>query len=138
MEVIMSTAILDEQKYRQLLITALPVVIHSKREYQRLLQIAKVLMERPEADISREEGRLLEMLSILVEEYEGRIHPLPKSAPHKMLNHILQEKGLKPADLTDILPKSRVSEILNGKRSISKRQAVALAEFLRVPVEAFL
>jgi antitoxin component HigA of HigAB toxin-antitoxin module len=37
-----------------------------------------------------------------------------------MLNYMLQEKGWKAADLADILPKSRVSEILNGKRGISK------------------
>ena len=37
-----------------------------------------------------------------------------------------------------ILPKSRVSEILAGKRALSKEQARKLAEMLRVPVEVFL
>lgn len=43
-----------------------------------------------------------------------------------------------PSDLSSVLPKSRVSEILSGKRGISKSQAKRLAEFFRVPVEVFL
>jgi antitoxin component HigA of HigAB toxin-antitoxin module len=42
------------------------------------------------------------------------------------------------SDLWRVLPKSRVSEILNGKRGISKVQAEQLAELFRVPVELFL
>jgi len=55
-----------------------------------------------------------------------------------LLNHLLQEKGLKPSDLWDILPKSRVSEILSGKRGIGKTQAKQLAERFRAPVGLFL
>ena len=134
----MSATLLDERKYQQLLGRTLPVVIRTKVEYQRLLTAAAQLMEKPEEDISEEEGRLLEMLGMLIEEYEGRMHPLPKTEPHKMLRYLLQEKGLKPSDLWTILPKSRVSEILSGKRSISKVQAKQFAERLRVPVEIFL
>ena len=134
----MSATLLDERKYQQLLGRTLPVVIRTKVEYQRLLKAAAQLMEKPEEDISEEEGRLLEMLGMLIEEYEGRMHPLPKTEPHKMLSYLLQEKGLKPSDLWTILPKSRVSEILSGKRSISKAQAKQFAERLRVPVEIFL
>jgi HTH-type transcriptional regulator/antitoxin HigA len=78
------------------------------------------------------------MLSMLIEEYEDRVHPLPRAEAHKMLNHLLQEKRLKPSDLWAILPKSRVSEILNGKRGISKVQARQLAEMLHVPIDLFL
>lgn len=55
-----------------------------------------------------------------------------------MLTYLLAEKGMKPSDLWDILPKSRISEILNGKRGISKTQAKLLAVKFRVPVELFL
>jgi HTH-type transcriptional regulator/antitoxin HigA len=134
----MSTTLLDERKYRELLDETLPVVIRTDEEYQRLLRAAAHLMEKPEPSITEEEGRLLEMLSMLIEEYEDRVHPLPTAEPHKMLNHLLQEKQLKPSDLSDILPKSRVSEILSGKRGISKAQAKRLAEMLRVPVDLFL
>ncbi|MBI3210229.1 MAG: helix-turn-helix domain-containing protein [Candidatus Solibacter usitatus] len=95
-------------------------------------------MEKPDDEISGEEGRLLELFSILIDDYESRAHPLPKAKPHKMLAYLLAEKGMKASDLWNILPKSRVSEILNGKRGISKAQAKRLAELLRVPVDLFL
>ena len=134
----MSATLLDERQYRKLLDETLPVVIRTEAEYRRLLTAAAALMEKPEDAISEEEGRLLELLSILIEEYENRAHPLPKAEPHKMLAYLLEEKKMKPSDLWTVLPKSRVSEILNGKRSISKTQARQLAELLRVPVDLFV
>jgi HTH-type transcriptional regulator/antitoxin HigA len=134
----MSATLLDEHQYRKLLDETLPVVIRTDSEYRRLLATAAALMERPEDGISEEEGRLLELLSILIEEYENRAHPLPKAEPHKMLAYLLEEKNMKPSDLWTVLPKSRVSEILSGKRSISKTQARQLADLLRVPVDLFV
>jgi HTH-type transcriptional regulator/antitoxin HigA len=53
--------------------------------------------------------------------------------------YLLQKRGLQPSDLWPVLgSKSRVSEILSGKRSISKEQAKKLAEFFRVGVELFI
>jgi HTH-type transcriptional regulator/antitoxin HigA len=134
----MSATLLDERQYRKLLDATLPVVIRTEAEYHRLLSTAGAIMEKPEDEISEEEGRLLELLSILIEEYENRAHPLPKAQPHKMLAYLLEEKNMKPSDLWTVLPKSRVSEILNGKRGISKAQARQLAELLRVPVDLFV
>jgi len=105
----MSAILLDERKYQLLLEKTLPVVIRTKGEYRRLLKGAAQLMEKPEEDISEEEGRLLEMLGVLIEGYEGRIYPLPKTEPHKMFSYLLEEKGIKPSDLWSTLPKSRVS-----------------------------
>src|SRR3954453_16252385 len=128
----------DERKYQKLLSDALPVIIRRDAEYRRLLKPAEHRMERPEDEFTEEEGRLLELLATLVEEYEDRAHPLPNGNPSQMLAHLLKEKAMKPSDLRSVLPKSRVSEIMNGKRSISKAQAKALAELFRVPVELFL
>ena len=113
------------------------MVIHTEAEYRRLLRATAQLMEKPEDEIGQEEGRLLEMLGVLIEEYEDRRHPLPQTEPHKMLSYLLSEKGMKPCDLWDVLPKSRISEILNGKRGIGKAQAKQLAALFRVPVDLF-
>ena len=135
---IVNANLLDERLYRKLLDVALPVAIRTEEEYCRLLRAAAALMEKPEDEISEEEGRLLELLSIVLDEFESRAHPLPEGKPHKMLAHILEERNMKPSDLSTVLPKSRVSEILTGKRAFSKAQAQRLAEFLRSPVELFL
>jgi HTH-type transcriptional regulator/antitoxin HigA len=134
----MSATLLDERKYLKLLGSTLPVVIQEDAEYHRLLSAVALLMEKPEEDLSEEEGRLLELLSLLVEEYEDRVNPLPKTQPHKMLAYLLEEKGMKPSDLWAVLPKSRVSEILSGKRGISKAQVKQLSELFHVPADVFL
>ena len=114
----MSATLLDERQYRKLLDVTLPVAIRTEEEYHRLLGAAAALMDKPEDQMSEEEGRLLELLGILIDEYETRVHPLPKAKPHKMLAYLLEEKNMKPSDLWTVLPKSRVSESLNGKRGI--------------------
>jgi len=95
----MNATLIDEHKYQRLLGEALPVVIRTEQEYQRLLNITEQLMGKPEEQITEEEGRLLELLSVLVEEYEDRMHPLPKAKPHKLLAYLLEERGMKPSDL---------------------------------------
>jgi HTH-type transcriptional regulator/antitoxin HigA len=134
----MSTVTLNEREYQRLLAEALPAVIQTDDEYNRMLAAVRELMDKGENQLSEEEGRLVELLAVLVEEYEDRVHPLPKGRPHKMLAYLLEEKGLKPHDLWSFLPKSRVSEILSGKRAISKAQAKKLSDFFRVPADLFL
>lgn len=129
------TADLD---YRKLLDETLPARIHTGREYKRLLRHATALMEKPEEENTEAEGRILELLGMLLEEYELREHPLPQVQPAKMLAYLIQQRGIRSPDLADILPKSRLSEILNGKRDISKTQAKQLADFFQVPVDLFL
>ncbi len=134
----MSTATIDDRKYQRLLGKALPVVIRSETEYRRLMKAVEELIIRPGEKLTPEEGRLLELLSMLLEEYEDRVRPLPKTDPGKMLAYLLEQRGLNASDVGAVLPKSRVSEIVAGRRTISKHQAKGLAEFFHVPVELFL
>ena len=77
------------------------------------------------------------MLSILIEEYDRKRYPLAPAQPHKMLTFLLEQRGLEPHDLWPVIgSKSRVSEILSGKRAISKAHAKQLAAFFRVPIES--
>lgn len=135
----MSTAIMDERRYTRLLDKAVPVVIETAPEYERLLAAIEAIVDKDDEDMTAEEGRLLKLLAMLVEDYEDRKIKLPRSKPHKMLAHLLEERGLKPSALWPVVgSRSRVSEILSGKRSISKQQAKRLADFFRVPVELFI
>jgi len=52
---------------------------------------------------------------------------------------LLEQRGLAPKDLWAVIgSKSRVSEILAGKRSISKAQAKKLAVFFHAGVDLFI
>ena len=56
-----------------------------------------------------------------------------------MVAFLLEQRALKPSDLWPVIgSKSRVSEILGGKRSISKEQAKKLAEFFHVRADLFI
>ena len=130
---------IDSRKYGRLVERAAPMVIETDAEYQRMLARLEQLMEKDEVAISPEEGRLLKLLAMLLEEYEDRNIPLPAVKPDKMLRHLLTERGLRQSHLWPVLgSKSRVSEIIAGTRSISKSQAKKLAAFFHVPVELFI
>jgi antitoxin component HigA of HigAB toxin-antitoxin module len=92
-----STVPFNERKYLNLLGRALPVVIRTDEEYARTMGAIDGLMQKSEQDLTEEEGSLLELLTVLAEEYEDRVNPLPRGKPPKMLSHLLEETGKKAA-----------------------------------------
>jgi len=134
-----TTAGIDLKLYGRLLAKAAPTVIRTEEENERLLGIVETLMKKGEDSLSPEEDALLELLVGLIHDFESKAYPIPKSAPHETLAFLLEQRGLKASDLWPVLgSKSRVSEILAGKRSISKEQAKKLAGFFHVGVAAFI
>ncbi len=76
---------------------------------------------------------------MLIEDYEDKHYPLPDVPPHEALKALMEDRGLKHKDIWPVLGnKGAATEILNGRRSISKAQAKRLAEFLRVPIDLFV
>jgi HTH-type transcriptional regulator/antitoxin HigA len=135
----MSTQTLNPVAYGELLARVKPHPIKDDREYDRLVAEVGRLMERGERNLSTEETSLLEMLSILIEDHDRKHYPLAPAQPHKMLAFLLEQRGLEPHDLWPVLgSKSRVSEILSGKRDISKIQAKKLSLFFHVPVHVWI
>lgn len=138
---VMSTTMedLDLKRYGRLLAKAVPKVIKTEEENERALAIVESLMEKGEGKLTPEEDALLELLADLIQDFEEKAYPIPKSDPHKMIAYLLEQRGLAPKDLWPVIgSKSRVSEILAGKRSITKEQAKRLAEFFHVGVDLFI
>jgi len=89
--------------------------------------------------LSPEESALLETMAILVQAYDDRYHPLPVLAPSEMLAYLMETSGRTAKDLLPVFgTRGRVSEVLNGKRSISKEQAKKLAPVFKVAVDLFI
>ncbi len=129
----------DTRAYGRLLSKAHPGVIKTDAENDRLLGIVENLMAKGETRLSAEEEALLELLLNLIHDYERERYPIPPSPPHEMVSQLMEQRGLTPADLGPLLGgKSRVSEVLSGKRGVSKEQAKRLAAFFEVGVELFL
>ncbi len=134
-----TTIALDAKRYGRLLAKALPGVIKSDDENNRVLGIIEKFMEKGEQDLTAEEDALLELLISLAHDYEKKRYPLTPSLPSEMVGFLLEQRGLKPSDLWPVLgSRSRVSELLSGKRAISKDQARKLAGFFHVGVELFI
>jgi HTH-type transcriptional regulator/antitoxin HigA len=130
----------DEKKYGALLATTLPAVIETDEEHDRMLAIIDGLMSKNDDALSPEEERLLHLLADIVEQYERRIYPpLKQSTPQEILNFLMQANGLRQKDLLDVFGSGGIaSEVINGKRAISKAQAKKLAERFSVSVELFI
>jgi len=134
-----TSANVDLKRYGHLLAKTAPRVIKTDADNERMLAVVDKLMRKGENKLTPEEDALLELLVDLIHDYEEARYPIPTSPPHKMLSYLLDQKGLMPKDLWAVLgSKSRVSEILSGKRSISKEQARKLAAFSRVSVALFI
>ena len=134
----MSTATqIKDSVYARLLARSLPRPIRTRAEHARLSGLLLELDERE--DPSPEEKALAEVLTLLIEDYEEKFHPLPQVSPNESLKALMEERGLRHKDIWPVLGnKGSATEVLSGKRSISKAQSKRLAAFLRVPVELFL
>lgn len=136
----MSTAVaIDEKKYARLLGKTLPVVIETEDDYERLLERAKHLMDQDETALSLEETTLLSLLVHLIEQYEERHDPLGRANAHDLLCHLMEARGLTHKDIWPLFgSKGVASEVLNGKRAVSKTQAKKLAQFFHLSAELFI
>jgi HTH-type transcriptional regulator/antitoxin HigA len=113
-------------------------VIRTEAEYDRAIEQIERLLKQGDR-ISAEEEHLLDLLSTLVEKYEDEYCPIGSSAPHEILQHLMEARGLKQKDIMHLFGSSgRASEAINGLRTISKIQAKALAEFFHVSTDLFL
>jgi HTH-type transcriptional regulator/antitoxin HigA len=134
------TETIDGKRYARLLAKAAPRVIRTEEENDRALAVVESLMEKGERNMTPEESELLDLVTNLIRDYEAEVRPpRKKSKPHEMVAFLLEQRGLAPKDLWLVVgSKSRVSEILAGKRSITKEQAKKLAEFFHVGVGLFI
>ena len=134
-----ATIAIDPKKYARLLSKALPAVIGDEAEYNRLLTQTRDLMERDEESLSAEEAKLLDLLIHLIDQYEDKNYPIDPVHPHAMLQHLMEARSLTHKDVWPLFgSKGVASEVLNGKRSVSKAQAKKLAAFFHVSADLFI
>lgn len=129
---------LDEIKYARVLARTLPKVIESDADLKRITAALEALdfAERP---LDREEREVARLLAKLIEEYDGRADPFPPVPPAEAIELLLEQRGLTRKDLEPLVGASSVvSDVLAGKRSVSKAHVVRLSRFFRVPAEVFL
>jgi len=112
--------------------------IKNEMQYEEALAHIYELMQQ---DI--EEGSPLsdelEVISILVKEYEMEHHPIPSPNPIDAIKFRLDQMGLSEKELSDLLGnRSRKSEILSGKRKLSLAMIRKLNEVLHIPAKVLI
>lgn len=135
-----TTKKLNERKYVRLLTSHFaPRPIGSETDYESALKVINALMDKGE-DLSPEEDAMINLFVLLVEVYEDEHYPMPKIAqPVDFLKHFMEVRGTKQIDLLPVFgSKSVISEVVNGKRSISKAHARKLADFFNVSADLFI
>ncbi|MBA3240043.1 MAG: transcriptional regulator [Acidobacteria bacterium] len=129
---------IDRRKYARLLAQTVPAVIKTEEENERMLGEIEQLIDKGEG-MTPEEVTLLELMSRLVEDFESEAYPVADATPHQVLRHLLESNDLKQADLVPIFgSRGYTSDIVNGKRGISKEHAKALGEFFHVSPSLFI
>ncbi len=110
--------------------------IRTEEEYNQALRQIDNLIDCKEN--SKEED-LLEVISLLVWDYEEKHYSIESLSPIQALKTRMEELNLKPKDLVKIIgDKSRVSDILSQKRKLTLKMIRDLHNSLNIPIETLI
>jgi HTH-type transcriptional regulator/antitoxin HigA len=121
------------------LVKAFPLrPIRSDGELERATAVIDSLVDREALDL--DESDYLDVLSDLVEKYERAHHPVPPVADAELLRHLIESRETTQAQVAQGagIAESTVSEILSGRRKLSRSHIEALARFFHVSPAVFL
>ena len=111
-------------------------VIKTEAEYADALARIEKLMD---AKAGTARGDELELLALLVHTYEEARFPIDQPDPITAIRFRMEQQGLRPKDLASILgSRSKVSEVLSGRRSLSLKMIQGLAGHLGIPASVLL
>ena len=118
-------------------IIARPAIDEAMKRHPALRHVER-LMSKPH--LSAAESQIVGLLSLLIEQYEAVEHPTPECSPAEMLEHFLEVRALTKAQLARDtgIPRSVITNVLAGRRAISKAAAVKLASYFGVSLNLFI
>jgi HTH-type transcriptional regulator/antitoxin HigA len=111
-------------------------VLKTKSEYEKAL--ARTI-EIFHSDENTSEGEELDLLLLLVKDYEDRHYHIPDPDPIEVIKLKLEEKGLKQKDLEHIIgSKGYVSQVLSGKKELTLKMVKGLHRYLGISADILL
>jgi HTH-type transcriptional regulator/antitoxin HigA len=110
--------------------------IRTKRDFERTMKIIESLLD---STPKSKEAEVLEVLSILADEYENKHFPIEAPDPVEAIKYRMEQLNLSQKDLAKYMGgENRVSEILNRKRPLTLKMIKALCQNLQIPAAALL
>lgn len=110
--------------------------IRTKRDYLAALAEADLLWDVP---AKSSEADRLDVLTMLIEQYERRHFPIADPDPIEFLCHVMEARGMTRKDLEPYIgPRGRVSDILNRIRPLTLEMIRRLSDGLKLPAEVLI
>ena len=110
--------------------------IRSEEDYREALAEIDRLLDAPEGS---EEADMLEVLSVLVADYEDKHHHIEAPDPISFLEFVMESRGLTRKDLEPFIgTRTRVSEVLNRRRRLTMEMIRRLSAGLNLPADVLL
>jgi HTH-type transcriptional regulator/antitoxin HigA len=111
-------------------------IIKTEKDYTLAL---KRLEEIFDANKGTKQGDELELLALLIDNYEKDKYAIDLPDPIEAIKFRMEQLGYKQKDLAEVIGlKSRVSEILNRKRKLTLEMIRKLHEILGIPTEVLI
>lgn len=112
--------------------------IHDEAGYDRMVALMNDLLDVVGDNEEHQLAGLLELVGDLVSNYEREHFTIEASEPKDALRFLIEAKGLKPGDLSNIVAQGNLSNILAGRRKISATLVGKLGEFFGVSPALFI
>jgi HTH-type transcriptional regulator/antitoxin HigA len=110
--------------------------IKNQNDYNQALERLEVIFD---AKMGTSEGDELEVLGILIDQFENEHFPVGLPDPIEAIKFRMEQMGYNQKDLANIVGlKSRASEILNRKRKLSLEMIRQLHEKLHIPTDVLI
>ena len=124
-------------EYGALLKKIPPKVIRTEKENEVYIEILYDL-DRRSKTLTRAEKELAELLTLLIEDFEEKRYQLRRTKPVDVLHFLMDQHRLMQKDLVDVFgAPSIVSEVLSGKRDLSKDHIRRLSARFHISPELF-
>lgn len=113
-------------------------IIKTKKEYESSLQWAESMFDK-KVKPNSEDGEALQIMLLLIQQYEDKHYPIPKPEPVEAIKMKMKEKGLRNKDMVGkIGNKGYVSAVLGGKKPLTLELAKLFHRELGIPAEILL
>lgn len=113
-------------------------VIKTEAEYKDALSTLQEFLNL-DPDSGTKEAEHLELLSLLVRDYESRQFSFPPPDPVEAIKFRMEQQGFSQRDLMPYIgSRSKISEVLSRKRPLTLSMIRALHEGLGIPADALL
>ena len=108
-------------------------IIKTEAEYEAAMQRLEIIFD---SKMNTPEGDELELLSLLIDNYEKEHFPIDLPDPIETIKYRMEQLGYKQKDLAEIIGlKSRVSEILNKKRKLTLEMVRKIHSAMNIPTD---